>query len=207
MWAWNQVEKENDQVKLGAKPQVIQTLLEYNDHASACTINGLIKDCSRGRSGGIDDDDMRRLLSGATGQPASPADVQTVHAKIRNICQSTHGGYSRRAATDPDILSKAVFLWWIERHPQGHPAAPHGAPPRDAAADPWFQRQSADGRDSEFRSAPSSGSGSSTREEEAGNPWTDLGESISGIWHFFERGCEGNKIPPRRSTVTGNNRF
>ena len=40
-------------------------------------------------------------------------DVQGVLGNVRAAAQSTHGGFSRQAVADPDILSTAIFLWWL----------------------------------------------------------------------------------------------
>ena len=48
----------------------------------------------------------------ASGRVVTVEDVQCVMGHVRATAQSTHGGYSRQSAADPDILSKAIFMWW-----------------------------------------------------------------------------------------------
>ena len=63
-WAWDQIDKENDLIKLGAKQQLVQVLAGFDQHAQECDINILIKECGRNVWGsGLDDEEMRRLLS------------------------------------------------------------------------------------------------------------------------------------------------
>ena len=65
----------------------------------------------------------------AIGHPVTPADVASVNAHVHTIAQSTHGGYCKQSAADPDILSKAIFFWWFPNYARFEPAAAAGRRP------------------------------------------------------------------------------
>ena len=63
-WAWNQVEKDNENlIKYSERPVVVKVLSEYNEHCKSCEIVGLIRDCTSKQSGQLEDDGLHRLLA------------------------------------------------------------------------------------------------------------------------------------------------
>jgi len=209
MWAWKQIDKDDDDlVKLGAKQQVLDVLSAFNDHARGCNIISLIKECRRTNTGFLEDGDMQTLLMRAVGQSVTAADVKCVQAQIRSICKSTHGGYCRQSATDPDIVSRAVFLWWSANHARfvaaprlGRRSARPCSHPADsrAGAAPATRNASAMDRDfslqSLFGPPPAIVDiAHGEPDQEPGQVLLELGASISGMWAFVQRGCEAPKV-------------
>ena len=53
------------------------------------------------------------LLQRALGRSASAAEAEAVLQHVRGLARSTYDGYSRRSTSDPDMLSRAIYTWWI----------------------------------------------------------------------------------------------
>ena len=70
----------------------------------------------------------------AVGHAVSVEDAGRVLIHIRTITQCTHCGYTKRALSDPDILSRAIMSWWLAESPE-HRARAAAALPGAAAVD------------------------------------------------------------------------